>query len=112
MADDGDLSYLLEKTFKAKTFPRDKKLVLTIKEGRAQEVGEKKEVKPVIYFLEDPRGFILNNTGYEELAKAHGTKSVKAYVGARVELSWTDKVKSPQGVPGGLELRVVQKAAK
>jgi hypothetical protein len=103
---------LLEKTFRAKTFPRDKSLVLTIKSGGAQEVGQTKEPKPVVKFLEDLRAFVLNNASYEALAKAHGTKSITAYVGAVVELSFSDSKSSPGGVPGTILLKVVKPAKK
>lgn len=107
-----DLSSLLERNFKGETFPKDRDLVLTIKEVKAAEVGADKDVKPVAYFLEDPRGLALNGGNYAALTKAHNNPNTDKWPGAKITVHFDPTVKMNGKVTGGLVITKVQPAAK
>ncbi len=102
-----DLSNLLSKTFSAQSFPHDQTLTLTLIKVIAEEVGSDKEVKPVAYFKEDPRGLVLNKTNYGRLAKALGSTDVDRWVGTRIELSYDPGVTFGGKEVGGLRVKPI-----
>lgn len=107
-----DLSSLLSKTFAAQSFPHDLVLTLTITKVQAEEVGQDKEVKPVAYFKEDPRGLVLNKTNYGRLARALGSTDVDRWVGVRIELSYDPSVQFGGKEVGGLRVKPLTAAKK
>lgn len=103
-----DFSNLLEKNFKAETFgdPRE----VTIKEVKAIEVGQDKEVKPVAYFVEDRRGLVLNGTKYKQLSEARGTVDADKWVGTRIRIRVNPNVRLGSRLVKGLEIDVLPQA--
>lgn len=102
-----DFRQLLDKTFGGKHFSNGQPaLTLTIKSVSAKEVGEDREVKPVISFVEDARGLVLNSTKYKTLTDAHASAETEKWVGARVEL-FGEKVKFKRDMVDSVGLRVV-----
>lgn len=107
-----DYSPLLEKFFAGKSFPKDRPIILTIIKIVPAEVGQDKSIKPVAYFLEDVRGFVINKTNYAKLAKAHGgSTDADSWIGATVELTYDPDVEFRGAAIGGIRLRVKTPAA-
>lgn len=103
---------LLERHFKGETFPRDKALRLTLSSVVSEEVGRDKESKPVAYFKEDQRGFIINGTSYSVLADAHKDDATESWEGAVVELYFDPTVTFDGKKIGGVRTRVITPGGK
>lgn len=88
-----DFSHLLSKTFrKEDVIPGSK--TLTIKEVAQETVGQgdNSEEKPVAYFEEDPRGLVLNQTKYNILSDAFGSRDTDKWIGKRITLFYDKDV--------------------
>lgn len=80
-------------------------LDLTIRSFEKHEVGEKKEIKAVIYFAERNRGLVCNRTNVKMLVRLHGN-DLDALVGKRITLYVNPEVQLPGGGTGpGLRIR-------
>lgn len=107
-----DFSALLDKNFKGESVKGQSPLRLTIKVVKAAEVGMDKTVKPVVYFVEDPRGLVLNTTKFNDLVEAHGTRDADNWVGAGVELFFDPNVSYQGKKCGGVGMKIITPAKK
>lgn len=82
-----DLSHLVEKFFAAVQFSPGEVKELTIKSVEVEEIGEDKTPLPVVYFEEDPRGFVCKGTPYRTISEEAGTRDVDKWPGTVVNLS-------------------------
>lgn len=103
---------LLDKNFKGDSLKGSPPIRLTIKQLKAAEVGMDKVVKPVVYFIEDPRGLVLNNTKFNDLSEANGGDNDEGWVGCIVELSHDPTVEYKGKKCGGVGMKVITPAKK
>jgi hypothetical protein len=68
---------------KAADFPTPK--VLTIRGIGVEEIGDEKTAKPVLHFMEETRGLVLNKTNSGLIAHSMGNET-DAWVGRQLEL--------------------------
>lgn len=101
-----DFTGLVDKHFKVKNVCED--MDLTLREVKAEGVGPDKETKPVAYFVEDPRGLVLNAGRYNALAEACGTRNTDKWTDVKVILSVDKDVKYKGQVTGGLVLKNIR----
>jgi len=59
---------------------------LTIESIGPEEVGEERQQKPVVRFVGESRGWVLNKTCAADLADGFGTENEQAWIGGKVEL--------------------------
>lgn len=59
---------------------------LKIKELTMEELGEDKQKKPVVYFVGEPKGLVLNKTNFEAIVNAVGDEETDNWIGQAVEL--------------------------
>ena len=107
-----DYSHLVDRHFKVKNFPAQEKdsfKVYTMKEVRPEEIGAGKDVRPVLFFVEDPRGLVLNTTNYNKIAVALGSADTDEWVGKKVKI-WIDWEVSFNGNKGGMKVDVLTDA--
>jgi len=89
----------------------DDELIVTIKALKLEDMpGGNGEQRWVIYFKEQQKGLVANNTTLRVLEKALGDES-DAWVGKKVVLYVDDGVTFKGQVVGGLRLRPVKKSA-
>ena len=105
-----DFTSFIDKFFKAATLTAP--ITLTIKEVKAEEIGQGKDVLPVARFCEDPRGLVLSGGRYNVLATAHGSRDTDDWVGAKVEIVGDPTIRFAGKVVGGVVLTVLSKAPK
>lgn len=96
-----DRSTLYQDFFKSENFREGPKTFTIIKET-AQEIGQDKDVKSVLYFEEDPRGFVLNKTNYGVLTEAFGSADTDKWIGGKITLSFDPDVKFGGRKVGGI----------
>jgi len=90
-----------------------KPVVLTIKAIVSEEVGQQKQTKGVLYFTEDARGLVLNDTRYTALMAAHGgSELTEKYVGAVIELAVNPNVTFNGQRTGSIIIRVIKPAGE
>ena len=106
-----DFSALLDRNFKGDALKSQAPIRLTLKEVKAAEVGMDKEVKPVAYFLEDPRGVVLNTTKYTLLADANKSREADNWTGTVVELFF-EEVKYKGKPVGSVGMKIITPAKK
>lgn len=102
-----DLSKLLQKYFKADDV-RAGPLALTIRNVAEENVArkeEKPEVKPVVYFHEDPRGLMLNKTRYRALSDIFGSQNTDSWTGGSVLVCFDASIRNPNGGVGGIAVK-------
>lgn len=105
-----DYTSLIDKHFKYAGLTRA--MVVTLRDVRREEVGQDKEILPVAYFSEDPRGLVLNSGRYKILAAAHGSADTDNWIGCQIELSPDPTVKFKGKVTGGVAMKVTTLAPK
>jgi len=98
-----DFSGFVDSHFKVSNVPAP--IELTVKEVKAEGVGPDKETKPVAYFIEDPRGCVLNAGRYNALAAATGSRNTDGWVDVKLTLAVDPDVKYKGKVTGGLIFR-------
>lgn len=104
-----DLSHLVDKHFKVKNLPAQEEgtcCVFTMKEVKPEEIGSGKDVRPVLYFVEDPRGLVLNTTNYSGIATKIGSANTDDWVGKKLKI-WIDWTISFNGNKGGMRVAVI-----
>lgn len=101
-----DFSGLVDTHFKVKNVPET--MVLTIKEVKAEGVGPDKETKPVAYFIEDPRGLVLNAGRYNAIAQGTGTRNTDKWTDVKITLTVDPDIKYKGQVTGGLIIPSVE----
>ncbi len=62
----------------------------TIKSIEMEEVGREKQPRLVLYFQDEPKGFVCNKTNLNTIAKALGTKETDDWVGKAIKLYSTE----------------------
>ncbi len=102
-----DLTAFIDKHFSATRMGTEAH-DLTIKAVRVEEVGQDKESKPVVSFVEDKRGLVLTGGRYDELAKACGTRDVDKWVGVKVRIKVDPSVMFKGKKVGGIVLEVLK----
>ena len=79
------------KYLKASDLPEDGVAVpFTIKEVVTEEIGRDKQVKPVIYFKGQDKGFVANKTNCNTIAKALGSRDTDDWEGKTILLYSTE----------------------
>ena len=79
------------KYIKASDLPEDGVAVpVTIKEVVTEEIGRDKQVKPVIYFKGQDKGFVANKTNCNTIAKALGSRDTDDWEGKTILLYSTE----------------------
>jgi hypothetical protein len=63
------------KYFKAADIPPGREMRLTIREIVQEEMGDDEEEKPVVYFLNERRGLVLNRTNADAIAEVYGEET-------------------------------------
>ena len=64
----------------------DPAVVVTVSGLTQEEVGQKKELKPVLWFQEQSKGLIINKTNWQATVKICGSDDSDDWVGKAVEL--------------------------
>lgn len=100
-----DFSNLVDKHFKVANFPDQEggKVTFTVSRVVPEEIGQSKELLPVVYFHEDPRGLVLSGAKYNTLAQSFGSRDTDLWIGKKVVVFIDWKVKF-RGVAGGLKI--------
>lgn len=91
-------SYFAGKFFKAADFPQPKLLV--IESVDEEEVGPDREEKLVVWFVDEPRGLVLNRINGETIAAIAGTEDLDLWPGTRVVCYSSDVSFGGRTVPG------------
>jgi hypothetical protein len=60
--------------------------IVTIERLEFEPVGQKKEMKPILYFTGKDKGMVLNKTNARNIAHLVGTGETDEWVGARIRL--------------------------
>lgn len=102
-----DCSSLYQTFFKSENF-HDGPRTFTIAKAAPQEIGQDKDVKVVVHFVEDPRGFVLNKTNYEVLSEALASPDTDKWIGATIELSFDPDIKFGGRKVGGIVVSSVK----
>ncbi len=75
------------KYLKASDLPDDgSALPFTIEEVRTEEVGKEKQIKPIIYFKDQEKGFVCNATNKNTIKKVLGTAETDDWAGKTILL--------------------------
>jgi hypothetical protein len=83
--------------------------VFTIRGITVEEIGEERQKKPVLQFVEDPRGLVLNKTNAGMIAHSYG-KDTDGWVTRQVELR-AEPVAFQGRIVNSIRVRVVQPPA-
>lgn len=104
-----DFSKLVDKHFKVANFPQQDgtPLRFTVKGSVAEEIGQAKEILPVLYFEEDTRGLVLSSSKYNELAGAFGSRDTDKWIGRKVDVFIDWKI-AFRGTKGGMRVIAVR----
>lgn len=62
----------------------------TIASADIEEVGREKQPRLVLYFQDEPKGFVCNKTNLNTIAKALGTKETDEWIGKAIKLYSTE----------------------
>lgn len=106
-----DFSALLDRNFKGDSMRGQSAIRLTVKEVKAAEVGQDKDVKPVCYFIEDSRGLVLNTTKYNQFSTVNNSRDSDAWTGTVVELGF-EEVKFKGKPVGSVAMKIISPAKK
>lgn len=75
------------KYMKSSDLPEDGVAVpFTIEEVKTEEIGKDKQIKPVIYFKDQDKGFVANKTNCNTIAKALSSRDTDDWVGKTILL--------------------------
>lgn len=103
----GDYRKYLDKNYLGSwDIPEDGDLILTIDHAERNEVQNErgKEIKTVLYFVEDYKPMILNKVNPENISKALGSTKIEDWEGKRIAIN-TEKVNAFGGVKDALRVR-------
>lgn len=79
------------KYMKASDLPEDgSALPFVIEEVRTEEVGREKQLRPIIYFKDQEKGFVCNVTNKNTIKKLFGTADSEELVGKTIKLYSTE----------------------
>lgn len=78
------------KYLKAADLPEDEAVPLKIAKIKIEEVGPKKEPKPVIYFENEEKGFVANKTNCRAIAALTGSDEIEDWIGQTIRLYRTE----------------------
>ena len=98
--------YLDKKYLGSWDVPDDGDLILTIDHAERNEVQNErgKEMKTVLYFVEDYKPMILNTVNPERISKALGSTHIEDWEGKRISI-YTERVNAFGGVKDALRIR-------
>ena len=74
------------KYLKASDLPDEEMRSYTIESVHIEEIGAKKEKKPVLYFLNEDKGFVCNKTNANIIARVLGSDEMEDWIGKSVSL--------------------------
>lgn len=103
----GDYRKYLDKNYLGSwDIPEDGDFILTIDHAERNEVQNErgKEIKTVLYFVEDYKPMILNKVNPENISKALGSTKIEDWEGKRIAIN-TEKVNAFGGVKDALRVR-------
>jgi len=82
--------------------------VLTVRDIAVEELGDEKQKKPVLYFVEDARGLVLNKTNAQIVSHSLG-KETGNWLGKKIELR-AEPVPFQGRIVDSIRVRVIQPA--
>jgi hypothetical protein len=85
--------------------------VVTVDSVLDEEVGEEREIKPVLYFREDVKPWIANMSGLEDIAAISGSEDTDDWAGTRLEIYVDPSIKFGGKRVGGIRVRALPKKA-
>ena len=78
------------KYMKASDLPEETVVPFVIEEVRVEEIGREKQMKPVIYFKDQDKGFVANKTNCNTIAKVLGSRDTDDWQGKTIRLYSTE----------------------
>ena len=84
--------------------------VVQIESAGFEEVGEEKERKLVLQFVNEPKGLVLNKTNTDMIEAILGEPKVEKWLGMAIEL-YVDKVPFRGRIYDAIRVRTVRDAA-
>lgn len=78
------------KYLKASDLPEGAPLPFVIADITTEEIGKEKQVKPVIYFRGQEKGFVANKTNCNTIAKVLGSRDTDDWKGKTIRLYSTE----------------------
>lgn len=74
------------KYLKASDLPEEGSQTFTIEKIEIEEIGKDKQKKPVVYFVEDHKGLVLNKTNARTIAKILDSDDFEDWTGKAINL--------------------------
>jgi hypothetical protein len=68
----------------------DTALNVTIKSVKMEQVGQDGDIKPVVYFEQQPKGLVLNKTNTRKIVNIAGTAETDEWTGTVVQIYPTE----------------------
>lgn len=78
------------KYMKAADLPEETVVPFVIEEIKTEEIGKEKQIKPVIYFKDQDKGFVANKTNCNTIAKVLGSRDTDDWTGKTIRLYRTE----------------------
>lgn len=78
------------KYMKASDLPEETVVPFTIEDIKMEKIGREEQVKPVIYFKDQDKGFVCNKTNANTIAKAVGSRDTDEWLGKTIRLYSTE----------------------
>lgn len=78
------------KYLKASDLPEEGSTAYTIEDVKMEEIGREKQVKPIIYFVDEDKGFCANKTNCNTIAKLLGSRNTDDWHGKGIRLYRTE----------------------
>lgn len=75
---------------KASDLPDETIVPFQIEEVKVEEIGREKQMKPVIYFKGQDKGFVANKTNCNSIAKVLGSRDTDDWTGKTIRLYSTE----------------------
>lgn len=78
------------KYLKASDLPEEGTTAFQIEDVKIEEIGKEKQQKPVIYFQDEDKGFVVNKTNCNTIAKLLGSREMDDWKGRPIKLYRTE----------------------
>ncbi len=78
------------KYMKASDLPEETVVPFKIEEIKMEEIGREKQIKPVIYFEGQEKGFVCNKTNANTISKILGSRDTDDWAGKTIRLYSTE----------------------
>lgn len=75
---------------KASDLPEETIVSFQIERVKVEEIGKDKQMKPVLYFKDQEKGFVCNKTNANTIAKALGSRDTDEWIGKTIRLYSTE----------------------